>query len=175
MLRAAYQDKGANGIAGLPAEQSIVLRNPSVAANTVDVFQGVQKFELPNGMTLVIASGPNSSIGMNKVDMTGINQITFTASAPKAYNFLGGEIEVHLDSPTGTLIGKSETIVPVEGEAGKTPPQQLKVNLKAATGVHDLHFVFKNDKATAGQSVFTLINILFESNGDNGAAVGSVK
>ncbi len=175
MLRAAYQDKGANGIEGIPAEQSIVLRNPSVAASTVDIFDGVQKFQIPGGPSLVIASGAKSGIGLKQIDLTGIHQITFTASAPKAYNFLGGEIEVHLDSPTGALVGKSEFITPAEGAANTVPPQQVKVGLKGATGVHDLHFVFKNDKAASGQMIFSVINMLFESNGDSGATVGSVK
>jgi cytochrome c len=175
MLRAAYQDKGANGISGLSAEQTIVLRNPVVQASTVDIFDGVQKFQIPGGPALVIASGARSGIGLKQIDLTGIQQIIFTASAPKAYNFLGGEIEVHLDSPTGALIGKSAFITPAEGAANTVPPQQMKVALKGATGVHDLHFVFKNDKAAAGQMIFTVMNISFESNSEAGAAVGSVK
>jgi cytochrome c len=175
MLRAAYQDKGANGIAGISSEQSIVLRNPSVSASTVDIFNDVQKFQIPGRPSLVIASGARSGIGLKQIDLTGIHYITFTASAPKAYNFIGGEIEVRLDSPSGTLIGKSDFISPAEIAGNTTPPQQLKVALKGASGMHDLHFIFKNDKAASGQSLFTVINILFESNGDSGAAVGSVK
>nr|WP_089319559.1 ThuA domain-containing protein [Pontibacter ummariensis] len=165
MLRAAYQDKGANGIKGLASEQNFILRNPNVPASKADAFEGIQKYKLPNGMELVIASASGSHIAFKNVDMSGINQLTFSAMASKEYGMTGGTIEVRLGSPDGELLGQSDPIMATSGAGPNTPPQQAKASLKSATGFQDLYLVFKNDKAASGQMLFTVLNVLFENNG----------
>lgn len=61
---------------------------------------------------------------------------TFTANVASANS--GGNIEIHLDSPTGTLIGTLN--VPSTG--GWQAWQQVTINVSAATGVHNVYFVF---------------------------------
>jgi cytochrome c len=164
LLRAAYQDKGANGIGSSTSEENLMLRNPNVLAASADKFEGIQKYKMPNGPTLVLASGASSTISFDKTDLTGLDQLTFTVMAVKeAMNAAGGIIEVHVDGPGGKLIGKSAEIVAAETPIATTAPQQVKVSLNGVTGYQNLYFVFKNPKAGSGQVLFALINILFQS------------
>jgi hypothetical protein len=45
------------------------------------------------------------------------------------------------------------------GRGGRGAAGALRVELKPVTGVHDLYFVFKNDKATPAQPLMTLTAI----------------
>jgi len=61
----------------------------------------------------------------------------FTANVACA--FIGGTIELHLNSSTGTLIGK----LPVCCTGGEDMWKTETTNISGATGIHDLYFVFK--------------------------------
>lgn len=90
--------------------------------------------------------------------------MTFTVMAVKeTMNAAGGIIEVHVDSPTGKLIGKSAPIVPAETPLATTPPMQVKVSLDNSSGFQNLYFVFKNPQAANAQMLFAVTNILFQS------------
>ena len=113
--------------------------------------------------TVIIASVKGSSIGFSSIDLTGIDQIAFTASAPKAQlNAAGGTIEVRLDEPTGKLVGETAFVGPADGASVTSMPPPVAAKLSGATGVHDVYFVFKNDKAPAGQALMVLIDLEFQ-------------
>ena len=78
-------------------------------------------------------------------------------------NAAGGSIEVHLDAPTGKLIGETAFITPAEGGSITTMPPPITAKLAAVTGLHDVYLVFKNDKAPAGQALFVLIDLEFRT------------
>ena len=74
----------------------------------------------------------------------------FAVAVPKQQlQAVGGQIEVRLDSPTGQLLGQTDEILPVEAKSAADvfKPIMTKVTLTPATGIHDLYFVFKNEKA----------------------------
>lgn len=78
---------------------------------------------------------------------------------PSQYQAKGGTIEVHLDAPTGGLLGTSELIRPTSDQA----PVSLRVPLLATAGVHDLYFVFTNPDAKGDGFMFGVLTATFES------------
>lgn len=167
VLRAAYKDNGANGIRGLTSEKTYILRNSNVQASKADILNEIQKFDVPDGPEIAIASNSGSYLGLKKVDLKDITQITCVVSAPKEFiNSAGGIIEVRQGRPEGDLIGKSSEISPTTTPAMSTPPQIININLDKTEKVEDLYFVFVNEDAAAGQSLFIITNIIF--NADTG-------
>jgi cytochrome c len=159
IVRAAYTDRGSKGIPGITAEKTLVLRNAKMPAGKADKTEGVMKYG-----TVIIASVKDGSIGFNNFDLTGITQIAFTAAAPKSQlNAAGGYIEVRLDSPTGKLLGQTEMMTPTEATSSTSMPPPVVAKLSGATGTHDVYYVFKNDNAPAGQALFVVIDLEFQT------------
>jgi cytochrome c len=112
---------------------------------------------VPVEITVVNRSG--SSAVFKQIDLTGISAVTFTAVAPTQYQAKGGKIEVHLDSPTGALLGETAIIQPTANGA----PVQLRTVLKPTSGSHDVYLVFKNPDAKSDQFLFGVLTATFES------------
>jgi cytochrome c len=165
MLRAAYTDRGANGLPGASAEKTLVLRAPTVVISTGELAEGIQKMkapQMPTEMTIVSRSGSHSKLA--GIDLTGVSAVSILGIAPGNYGAVGGTVEVRADSPTGTLLGTTEAIRPSTG-ADMPAPKPVRAALAPTTGVHDLYLVFKNDQAPAGQMLFILLTATFEGGG----------
>jgi cytochrome c len=124
-------------------DATLVLRSPTVAVASGVLSDGVSKqsvAELPVLVTVV--NRPGSSVALKQLDLTGVGAVTFMVAAPAQYQATGGKIEVHLDSPTGALLGGSEQIRPTAEPAA--PPQRLRTTLRPTSGIHDLYLVFRN-------------------------------
>jgi cytochrome c len=159
LVRAAYTDKGSKGIPSIMAEKTLLLRSAKMPAGKADKTDGVMKYG-----TVIIASVKGSSIGFSNIDLTSIEQIKFTASAPKSQlNAAGGIIEVRLDDPTGKLVGETAFIASADGASVTSMPPPVVAKLSGVAGVHDVYFVFKNDKAPAGQALFVVIDVEFQT------------
>ena len=160
-LRAAYTDRGANGVPAITAEQTLALRSPTVVVASGEMSDGVSKQtdeRVP--VPIAVANRSGSSVALKQIDLTGIGAVTFQVAAPAQYQPKGGKIAVHLDSPTGTLLGESEPIVPTTDEM----PVSHRVTLPPNTGVHDLYFVFTNPDATGGDGfLFGVLTATFEA------------
>ncbi|MVM28831.1 carbohydrate-binding protein [Spirosoma sp. HMF4905] len=168
LVRAAYQDKGNGSIPPITAEKTLLLRSSKMPAGKADKIDGVMKYG-----TIIIASVKGSSIGFSNIDLTGITQLKFTASAPKAQlNAAGGTIEVRLDEPTGKLLGETVFIAPADGSSMTNLPPPVIAKLAEVKGVHDVYLVFKNDKAPAGQALFVLMDVDFQT---SQSAIASTK
>jgi Carbohydrate binding module (family 6). len=98
---------------------------------------------------------------LKHIDLTHIGAVVFSAIAPNQYQAKGGKIEVHLDSPTGQLLGESEIIRPTV--APNAPPVQLRTPLKSTSGFHDVYLVFRNPDTTGDQLLFGLLTATFET------------
>ena len=160
VLRAEYTDRGANGMPSISREKTIVLHSPTVVVATGTLSEGVSKQNaegVPVAVTVVSRSG--SSVALKQIDLTGISAVTFSAVAPAQYQAKGGKIEVHLDSPTGALLGESDAIQP----AANSAPVQLRTMLKPTSGIHDVYLVFKNPDSTGDQFLFGVLTAAFES------------
>ena len=156
LLRAAYTDKGANGVPAATSEQTMMLRSATVPAETAEDIDGIQKYKVP-GMpfTVMIGQKNGSYLGFKQLDLTGVDQLVFVASASAQYGMQGGTVEVRLDSPTGEVIGESTPIVPTK-EQGMPAPIMAVTKLKSVAGTHDIYAIYKNEKTVAGQMLFVL-------------------
>ncbi|HEV7595729.1 MAG TPA: ThuA domain-containing protein [Gemmatimonadaceae bacterium] len=162
VLRAEYTDRGANGMPAITKDKTIVLRSPSVVVATGELSDGVQKQsvpEIPVSITVVNRSG--SSVALKQIDLTGVGAVVVTASAPTQYQAKGGKVEVHLDSPTGALLGETELIRPTADPAA--PPSRLRAPLQPTSGVHDVYLVFRNADAAGDQFLFGVLTANFEA------------
>jgi len=161
LLRAAYTDRVANGMPAITKEKEIVLRSPNVVVASGQLSEGVSKQsvpEIPVEITVVNRSG--ASVALKQIDLTGVAAVTFTAVAPAQYQAKGGKIEVHLDSPTGALLGESDVIRPTEGMGA---PAVLRTVLRPTSGVHDVFLVFRNADLKGDGFMFGVLTAKFEA------------
>jgi cytochrome c len=162
VLRAQYTDRGANGMPAIANEKTIVLRSPTVVVATGELSDGVQKQSVPEiPVAVTVANRSGASVALKQIDLTGIAAVVFSAAAPAQYQALGGKIEVHLDSPTGALLGESEMIRPTADP--NAPPSQLRTTLRPTSGVHDVYLVFRNPDAKGDQFLFGVLTATFET------------
>lgn len=191
LLRVAYQDKGTAEMQPLTSEKILALRNPVLDPELNDVSHGTQLFTTPSRSFSMI--GDNAYLGYKNIDFTEIKQIELLVQAQPRSGALGGIVEVHLDSPDGTLVGKSEQIVPKEVDF-RTAIMEMRKNskgpnqggeLSAATidfnalrrfmsisakipvnnlqGNHDVYFVFKNPEAGKDKVLVQMVEIQFQN------------
>jgi len=163
VLRAAYTDRGANGILGVPAETTIVLRAPTVVVASGTLSDGLQKMT-PEGMPveITIVNRSGSSVKLEKIDLTGVSGVVISATAPAPYGALGGKVELRVDSATGPLLGETEVIKPSTDSAA--PPVQLHASLSPTAGVHDVYLVFRNEQSPSGQQMlFVVLTATFQA------------
>jgi cytochrome c len=144
-------------------EKELVLHSPSVVVSSGVLSEGVSKQSsegIPVEVTVV--TRPGASVALKQLDLTGVAAVVFTAVAPAQYQAKGGKIEVHLDSPTGALLGESEMISPTANPAA--PPSRLRTALKPTSGVHDVYLVFRNADAKGDGFMFGVLTATFEAN-----------
>jgi cytochrome c len=157
ILRAAYEDQGASGIPSLTAEQVYTLRNSKVPPHNFDKYDEINKMTF-GGNAFCIPTKSGAYMALNQVDLANIDYVEILASAPTSQLITsGGVVEVHLDSPTGQLIGETPFLVPVDGFGGKP----IKATIKPTTGLHDVYLVFVNPKAD-GRSLMVVTGVEFK-------------
>ena len=162
VLKAAYTDRGANGMPAITKEKTIVLRSPTVVAASGELSEGLQKQNVPGfpfEITIVNRSG--ASVALKQIDLTGVEAVTFTALAPLRYQAIGGKVEVHIDSPTGPSLGESDLIRPTADSTA--PPSRLRAALRPTSGIHDVYLVFRNPDAKGDQFLFGVLTVTFEA------------
>ncbi|PQA59576.1 ThuA domain-containing protein [Siphonobacter curvatus] len=153
VLTASYTDKG-NGLIGpLTNSSTLALRSPYLEAGAADGKSEVVVYEITPKVPYAIGLKSGSYLLYKGIDLTSVKEITTSVIASKE-RFAGGVLAVHLDSPTGPLVGEVEVPQDNKGE--------LKIPLRQEmTGIHPLYFVFKNP--SAGQKplfAFNKINFL---------------
>jgi cytochrome c len=112
---------------------------------------------IPVPITVVTRS--SSSVALKQIDLTRVGAVTFLAVAPTQYQAKGGKIEVHLDSPTGALLGESEPIRPTADQM----PVPFRVPLRPTAGLHDVYVVFGNPDAKGDGFMFGVLTATFEA------------
>jgi cytochrome c len=123
--------------------------------------EGVQKQSVPQlPVQIAVVNRAGASVALKQLDLTGVAAVVFSAVAPVQYQAKGGKIEVHLDSPTGALLGESELIRPSADTSVK--PSLLRVALRPMSGLHDVYLVFRSPDAKGDQFLFGLLTATFE-------------
>ena len=127
-------------------------------------MDGSEGVEFAPGRTRAIATGQGSYLVLNKIDLTGINQVEFAAGAFGGMGAgLGGIIEIHIGSPGGTLIGSTPAITPPQPGAGRRGGRgpRVKADINVMSGIHDVYFVFTNEKAKNTDVLLSVSDIKF--------------
>ncbi len=168
VLRAAYTDKGANGMPGIHTEQTLLLRNASMSASTCDDQKDVMKMKMPGTETeIAIAQKDGAWLMFRQMDLSGIGAVTFVGSAPSNYGMMGGSVEVRLGAPGGALIGTSSPIAPAEVVIGASmqefKPSIAVAPLKPVQGRQDVYFVCKAAGGSELRGLFVLLQVMFTS------------
>ena len=170
VLRAAYTDRGANGLPGASAQDVVVLHAPSVVVATGELADGAQKMKVPElPVEITLANRSGASVAFKQLDLTGVSSVVFSGLAPAQRQAVGGTVEVRLDSATGPLLGASDVIRPTDEAA---PPGRFRAAIKPTSGVHDLYFVFRNEQAKGEQFLYVLLTATFESAAGSAARSG---
>jgi cytochrome c len=148
IVRAAYEDQGANGLPALRSEQTFTLRNSKVDAHGFDVYNDVNKMAF-GGNNLAIPAKSGAYMAMKEVDLNGITELIVMATAPKPQlNAAGGAIELRIDSPTGKVIGKSDFLE--ASDKMDFTPKMVKIPINDGPNdgkLHNIFAVFVNPKA----------------------------
>lgn len=168
IVRASYEDQGANGLPALKSEQSFVLRNASIDPHGFDEYQDVNKMAF-GGRNLAIPAKSGSYMLIKQIDLNGLTDLTIYGSAPKPQlNAVGGKIEVRLGSPSGKLIGESAFLEASEKMdfAPKTINAPLQLNGVATESLQDVYVVFVNPKSE-GQSIMVVMGLEFKMEDNN--------
>ncbi|MBK7940143.1 MAG: PQQ-dependent sugar dehydrogenase [Lewinellaceae bacterium] len=148
ILKAAYRDRGGNNQASLEEGAILALRSATQQAEQADsLSKGIVNYRPFDDDRVVLNELRNNSFfAIRHADLTGISSVTIrVGSGDQFFQFSGGRIELHLDSPEGPLAGQ----VSVESKnlPGKMEFSELLLSLAAAPDgkFHDLYFVLKND------------------------------
>jgi cytochrome c len=188
LIRAAFTDRAVSGTKAVPAqtsEEMIILRSPELTVSDAAVVKGAEMKAIGSqGAGFLAMPFANSFLTFNEIDLTSIEKLEIAGAAQKREGAVGGTIEVHLDSPTGTLIGKQEVEVAPEldmaklmadlenqnknlqpGEKPKTFTRPVRkpivIKVEPTKGKHDLYFVFKNDNAKPIEPLMSVTKIKF--------------
>lgn len=165
ILRAAYEDSGAGSLPSIGSEKILVLRNTNLSPHDFDVYEKARKMSFGGNKFAIIEEG-GSYLALNQIDLTNINAVVVMGNAPiPRLNAAGCHIELHLDSPDGPLLGKSEFLEP-SAEMGFSMgqlmiPVQLPANYDGQ--MHDVYLSFVNENAK-GSSLMILMGTQFVLN-----------
>ncbi|MEJ2003908.1 MAG: ThuA domain-containing protein [Cyclobacteriaceae bacterium] len=153
MIRAAYTDKGGNGVPPASSVESLVLRSPNLIPAEGDEMEDVSIFNA-NDRKLAIVQGSGAYTMFKDIDLTGIGGVVCVVMVPvEMAGAKGGVIEVRLDGADGELVGTSEMLTPVEGPVMQAPPKTAMIPVQGIEGRHDVYFVYKNDEAPDGETL----------------------
>ncbi|QMU28644.1 PQQ-dependent sugar dehydrogenase [Adhaeribacter radiodurans] len=158
LLTALYTDKGANAMEPLSDRDYILLRNPLVQVEDYD--EGNVKLGTVTTEFLTYATTINhqSFVKFKNIDLTHLKSLTYRVQTSGP----GGNIEVHLDQPNGTLV--SSIIIPAaKNTDAKSKWQEVITPFNQKTkGIHDLYFVFTGTNPNQ-QNLFNLDWIYFSN------------
>ncbi|UZR96506.1 ThuA domain-containing protein [Chondrinema litorale] len=164
IVRAAYQDQGANNMPPLMAEKTFVLRSSRIDVHTFDEYVDINKMSF-GGNNIAIPSKSGSYMSINQIDLSGLASVQLAAAAPKAQlNAAGGKVELRIGSPDGTLIGESKFL-----EASDKPgfaPDIINAPINLPNdydgSLKDLYLVFVNDTPDNANSLMVVMGIEFK-------------
>jgi cytochrome c len=152
VMRAAYRDKGTASMKPLVGEEIVMLRYPNLNPELADMTKGFIKYITPAKSLNMSENG--SYLGYKDIDLTGLAGFEVKVMGNPRNASAGATVEIRLDSPTGSLVGKSDFIATTS-----RGPLKTKINLTETSGKHALYFVFVNEKAVLGQTLVQIVDI----------------
>jgi cytochrome c len=177
IVRAAYEDQGANGISPLKSEQTFVLRNAKVDAHGFDEYVDIVKLVF-GGNNLAVPTKSGAYMAIKQVDLGGLSELVVSAIAVKPQlGAVGGMIELHLGSPIGQLLGTSKFLEASEKMDISPKVVSVPINLTgvATDKLQDIYAVFINPTVKIGP-IMAVMGLEFKmSSADLGEAVNDIK
>lgn len=135
VLAASYEDGGSANLPSLGSTSNYVFRSTMLKARETTDLHLTNLLENNNPAVLENIKHTGHAAYTN-LDLTGIKGAAFIAFIDK--KDVGGEIELHLDKPDGTILGKGI----IRNSGLNTVPITFNV-----TGVHNIYVVFVNKEA----------------------------
>lgn len=157
LIQAGYEDKGAQGIAPLRSQVSMILRNSLVKAVSANEFEQVAKANGVNSQWVKFTA-PQSWIRFDQLDLKGIKNLDLALSPGNT----SGKLEIRIGSPTGTVIGETKTLSKADRPAnleGQFFP--VRVSLSPVEEIQDIFLVFVPDKEVSIWNTFNVSTIKF--------------
>ncbi|MBK9510719.1 MAG: ThuA domain-containing protein [Cytophagaceae bacterium] len=147
ILRAAYEDQGANGIPAMKSEKSFILKNAKLDAHGFDEYAEINKMSF-GGNNLAIPKHASYMV-LKQVDLQGITELVLFVTAPKPQlNAAGGKVELRIGGPKGKKIGESVLLEPSEKMDFTPKPLSVPINAGASKDqMQDIYVVFVNPTA----------------------------
>jgi cytochrome c len=136
----------------LVGEEIVVLRYPNLNPELADMTKGFTKYITPAKSLNMDENG--SYLAYKDIDLTGLAGFEVKVMGNPRNATAGATVEIRLDSPTGSLAGKSDFIATTS-----RGPIKTKINLTETSGKHTLYFVFVNEKAVLGQTLVQIVDI----------------
>lgn len=133
IIRAAYTDRGANGVASQSTEKVLVLRSPLLSVAEADQVKDVN---FNGDKTIATTMGTGAFLKFNKVDLTSVRSIELIALRGRIPLSPQAKIEIRSGSPDGKLLGTFSTEANEQG--------RIKTVLNETAGIADLCFIFSN-------------------------------
>jgi cytochrome c len=111
--------------------------------------KGIRTYRPFNGDTVVLNDTKNNEFFVFKhVDLTAVHTIAMgVGMSDRLYQYAGGRVEVRLDSPKGTLVGKVALPSDTGNDRMKFAEIALPVTDPGDGAFHDLFFVLKNENS----------------------------
>ena len=163
VIRTAYQDRGAGELPAHSIENAIILRSPTIMAESASMIENARTAIGRRG------AGPMSVLPMHggyvvfeDIDLTGITQVQMDAMANNRNGTVGGSVEFRLAALDGELIGSTE--VPLAEFSWRGPrPEPPKAVLTAPDGLHDLYVIFTNESVRPIDPLLSFSRLTFSN------------
>lgn len=146
VLTVTYEDNGANGMPSLSTTKQVFFKAPILSTtDATDLTGGLRKSSAA-GFSFLDNVKNNSSATFKNVDLSGVGKLNLMVVEQGGSK--SGDVEVWLDSKTGTKLGSvSFSNAPKMEVQSGIFMRPGGISIKAISGKHDLVLVFKNDKA----------------------------
>ena len=171
VFTAHYTDQGSGQLSGLKlkSEDFALLRYPLMGPEKADVFSETGISYTPSTDDPgFIFTGKGGYIGFKNIDLTGINEISIGAITRFWHwsHFIGGDIELRMGSPEGTLVGRAMQVPPApQGEKGPffgaSSGLPTVIDVSKIDGVNDLYIHVKNPGAKDSDALVIMTGIEF--------------
>ena len=152
IIRAAYDDQGADDLPSLGAEQTLVLRKTMLGSHDFDAYEKARKMDFGGNKFAIVEAG-GAYVALEQIDLTNVGALVVLGNAPRPrLEAQGCQVELRLDSPDGPVIGKSEFLEPKDELSFDVTQLTIPVQLPTDFdwGLHDVYLTFVNEEVESG-------------------------
>lgn len=171
LIKARYTDSGNAEVGGLTLSDQdyVLLRYPLLSPESADYFSESGISYTPSTEDPgFIMTGKGGYIGYHQLDLTGVQEVAVGVLTRFWHwsHFIGGDLELRLDAPDGTLIGSQKVIAPITkpGEGpffGDAAGKPIPFDVTKYSGVHDLYLIIRNQEAKESDALMILTALEF--------------